>query len=384
MTTPRRPSVNSPRFSWQLKVELLDVRPTVWRRLIIPERIALPKLHQAFQEAFGWTDSHLHEFVTAEGQRYGNPDLDCGYEVQDESTVTLRNLPARFTYRYDFGDGWKHDVEVVGQGGPQPGCVDGEGACPPEDCGGTHGYTELQEALADPTHPDHDHLREWAGPWSPTWTETDRQDTDVLVRAIVGQVPAAVRLVLDLVGDKVRLTPGGRLPRTFVRAVQAQRPGWAVWDRPACVEEDLPPLADLHDLLRRVGLLRLVRGVLTPTKAAGDDLQVIRRLRRAFEPDGFDDILAGVAVAHLAARGTLPRREVAVLAHPWLELWSVEGRPVTPDDVDTSLGSIRDLLEALDLVRVEGRSWYPGPSAETLLPRATSRAHIFRQQGGDG
>ena len=63
MTTSRRPSVNSPRFSWQLKVELLDVRPTVWRRLIVPERIALPKLHQAFQEAFGWTDSHLHEFL---------------------------------------------------------------------------------------------------------------------------------------------------------------------------------------------------------------------------------------------------------------------------------------------------------------------------------
>jgi hypothetical protein len=27
-------------------------------------------------------------------------------------------------------------VEVLGRGGPAPGCVDGHGACPPEDCGG--------------------------------------------------------------------------------------------------------------------------------------------------------------------------------------------------------------------------------------------------------
>lgn len=377
------PAPLRPLRTTRLRVTMREVTPSVVRVVDVPAAATLPELHNILQVAIGWTNSHLHEFVTAEDQRYGNPDLDCGYEVQDESTVALRNLPARFTYRYDFGDGWKHDVEVVGSGGPQPGCVDGEGACPPEDCGGPHGYTELQEALADPTHPDHDHLRGWAANWSPTWTETDRQDTDVLVRAIVGQVPATVRLVLDLIGDKVRLTPGGRLPRTFVRAVQEQRPGWAFWGRPASVEEDLPPLADLHDLLRRVGLLRLVRGVLTPTKAAGDDLQIIRRLRRAFEPDGFDDILAGVAVAHLAAGGTLPRQEVAVLTHPWLEFWSVEGRPVTADDVDTSLSSIRDLLEALDLVRVEGSIWHPGPSAETLLPRATSLAHIFRQ-GRDG
>jgi hypothetical protein len=74
MTATRHPSLNTPRFSWQLKVELLDVRPIVWRRLIVPERITLPKLHQAFQTAFGWTDSHLHEFII-NGRRYGMRDV---------------------------------------------------------------------------------------------------------------------------------------------------------------------------------------------------------------------------------------------------------------------------------------------------------------------
>jgi hypothetical protein len=38
-------------------------------------------------------------------------------------------------------------------------------------------------------------------------------------------------------------------------------------------------LPELHDLLRGVRLLRLHRGVLTPTRAAADDLEVVRRLR---------------------------------------------------------------------------------------------------------
>jgi hypothetical protein len=362
----------------RLRVTLREVTPPVVRVVDVPAAATLPELHNILQVAIGWTDSHLHEFETADGLRYGSPDLDFGYEVRDETTATLRDLPARFTYRYDFGDGWEHDVEVTGRGAATPGCADGQGACPPEDCGGTHGYAELRQALTDPTHPDHDHLSEWAS----GWTETDRLEADRLVRATVGQVPASVRLLLDFVGDKVRLTPGGRLPRTLVRAVQEQRPGWALRDKPAFAEEDLPPLADLHELLRRVGLLRLARGILTPTKAAGDDLQIVRRLRRVFEPDGFDDILAGVAAGHLAARGALPRSELAALSHPWLDRWAVGGRPVTPDDVDTRLTVLSDQLEALDLVQVDRRTWHPGPAAETLLPMATALAHIFRRTVG--
>ena len=34
-----------------------------------------------------------------------------------------------------------------------PTCIDGRRACPPEDCGGTWGYRELLEILADPPFP---------------------------------------------------------------------------------------------------------------------------------------------------------------------------------------------------------------------------------------
>ena len=87
--------------------------------------------------------------------------------------------------------------------------------------------------------------------------------------------------------------------------MQAHRPHWYLLDRPAAIEDDLPPLAALHGLLRGVGLLRLRHGVLTPTRAAGDDLAVVRRLRSAFEPHTFATEITELTVGVLAAHGPL-------------------------------------------------------------------------------
>ena len=195
--------------------------------------------------------------------------------------MPLRALPAHFTYLYDFGDGWEHEVEMIGGGGECPAVVAGEGACPPEDVGGPHGYAEFRKVLADPGHPEHDDLRGWAGSWHDSF---DPATADLLLRQTLGAVPAPVRLLLDLAADGVKLTPGGRLPRALVRQVQGSYASWSLFDHPASIEEDLPPLAALDDLLRAVGLLRLRKGVLAPTRAAGDDIEVIRRLRSGLGP----------------------------------------------------------------------------------------------------
>ena len=49
----------------------------------------------------------------------------------------------------------------------RPRCLAGERACPPEDCGGPHGYAELVAAIADPKHERHDELAEWADGFDP-------------------------------------------------------------------------------------------------------------------------------------------------------------------------------------------------------------------------
>lgn len=41
--------------------------------------------------------------------------------------------------------------------------VDGANASPPEECGGTGGYADLLEALANPAHEEHEQYRRWAG-----------------------------------------------------------------------------------------------------------------------------------------------------------------------------------------------------------------------------
>ena len=49
-----------------------------------------------------------------------------------------------------------------------PLCLAGERACPPEDAGGSYGYAEMLEALADPTHDEQESYIEWLGrPFDP-------------------------------------------------------------------------------------------------------------------------------------------------------------------------------------------------------------------------
>jgi len=123
----------------------------------------------------GWTNSHIYEFEI-DGQRFTDLETWEPFDEDDEpgdSEITrLRDLQLKerscFTYLYDFGDYWLHDVMVeevvpLPKGQRLPRCMAGARACPPEDCGGTHGYFELLEALHDPSHPEHDGYRVWVG-----------------------------------------------------------------------------------------------------------------------------------------------------------------------------------------------------------------------------
>lgn len=147
----------------RLRVQLRDVEPAVVRVLDVPSSATLPEVHVLLQAALGWTDSHLHEFE-ANGKTYALDDED---DLLDEEGVPLSELGGRFAYLYDFGDGWEHDVDVFGEGGPEPRVVSGEGTCPPEDCGGPSGYDELRVALEDPSHPEHLDYLDWCGPLKP-------------------------------------------------------------------------------------------------------------------------------------------------------------------------------------------------------------------------
>jgi len=205
----------------------------------------------------------------------------------------------------------------------------------------------------------------------------DQGVTSQRVRDAVGVVPESVRILLALLGDGVQLTPGGRLPRVVVRAVQERRPDWYPLDRPVSIEEDLYPQATLHDILRHVRLLRLANGVLRPTKAAGDETEIVRRLRSWFAPQGFSTMVAERAVALLDAHGPMEVPQLSLEVFGRLGRgWQRGGEPVTAHDVKRELHRLSGQLQALDLITATRSPWHPGPSARSLLPGATLLAGL--------
>ncbi len=161
---------------YQFKITLKDTHPPVWRRIQVKD-CTLDKLHEHIQTAMGWTNSHLHDFKIG-GKDYGDPLLldenFVEFDYQDSTSTKLSDLLPRtgkrfrFEYQYDFGDGWRHEVLFEGcvraeQGSRYPVCVEGAGACPPEDVGGTWGYEEFLAAMADPGHERHEEFSQWVG-----------------------------------------------------------------------------------------------------------------------------------------------------------------------------------------------------------------------------
>lgn len=159
---------------YQLKITLKWSKPPIWRRVVVRADMRLDRLHGVIQTVMGWTNSHLHQFILGHTY-YGKPDLefaDMGSETLNEKKFTVADLaPAakkKFIYEYDFGDGWEHNIVVektlpADPAFKHPLCLGGANACPPEDCGGMGGYYDLLEALAIPTHPQHEEMMEWLG-----------------------------------------------------------------------------------------------------------------------------------------------------------------------------------------------------------------------------
>ena len=168
--------------SYQLQVLLNGTQPPIWRRLQVPGNANLCWLHAVLQVTMGWTNSHLHQFISEE-HIYADPSAELDQfegdpPVLDESRFTvielLTDIHEGLVYDYDFGDSWEHivTVEKILPGDASTSetavCLAGSRACPPEDCGGIGGYMELLKALKNKKHPEHRSMKEWLGrPFDP-------------------------------------------------------------------------------------------------------------------------------------------------------------------------------------------------------------------------
>lgn len=156
-----------------LKITLCDIDPAPWREVYVPLSMTLESLHHTIQALFQWCDCHLWEFEIS-GKRYGLPMEDPwgGPPVLSAAAKrlsTFRNLDGlAFRYTYDFGDDWDHRIQVVSlfeapSGSRYPAFLTGAHRAPPEDIGGAPGFEYFLEAMADPSHPEHGHFKDWYG-----------------------------------------------------------------------------------------------------------------------------------------------------------------------------------------------------------------------------
>jgi len=156
--------------SLQMRIDLREVKPPIWRRIVVPDSLNLTELHAVIQGAMGWSDTAMHSFWIG-NQCYKIPDEDFypGPREKDERKHKIGSLlkkGSKFDYDYNFSEGWSHrivveEIEDTPDGTP-PRCIAGKRECPLEDCGGSSGYADVVAALPDPKHPEHADKKEWA------------------------------------------------------------------------------------------------------------------------------------------------------------------------------------------------------------------------------
>jgi hypothetical protein len=126
--------------------------PKIHRVLQCPAGRSFATLHRALQAAFGWTNSHSYSFSacdTSIGNRtrtrryklfvslldpemqpesYYMSEFDDDQPIHDRCYPTLKASQLRYgdlfgheglrdaewSYRYDYGDNWEHEIEVLG------------------------------------------------------------------------------------------------------------------------------------------------------------------------------------------------------------------------------------------------------------------------------
>ena len=129
----------------QIKVWLIEVSPMVWRRVRLPATFTLRELHGVIQVAMGWEGIHLFQFCLR-AVRYGSSELSASSPDVTLAALRLRK-GARFIYEYDLNIPWRHEIRIEDRLRPDAGktypiCAAGDGACPPEECGGPAAFME--------------------------------------------------------------------------------------------------------------------------------------------------------------------------------------------------------------------------------------------------
>jgi hypothetical protein len=146
--------------SYILHISIMFSDPLIWRRIHVPGNTTLATLHHIIQLSMGWNDIDFHQFLVGKiSYKPTSSDSNIRESAKyDERNARLYNLEEgmrfMFSYLYDAGAGWEHDVhleEVVSpaQKLDHPILLAGEQACPPESAYDIHEYQSIIEEIED-------------------------------------------------------------------------------------------------------------------------------------------------------------------------------------------------------------------------------------------
>lgn len=385
-------------------------------------------LHQ-FAVGDGFGDPTTQRFVTREDLEEGEDGVP---EAEVRLDELLQDVGDTLRYTYDFGDGWDHVLRVeavapLPDDAPAARCTGGRLACPPEDCGGTGGYEQLVEmvrarvaggsAPEEDVFGDPDERWEWAfGDLSPAQAlarieHFDPAETDLARTGATTDLPAPVadlmgrlrrrsdratlldlvlraqltgpvlvdaelaaahvepyRWFLQHVGGGLTLTSAGYLRPADVEATARALGIEQEWIGTLNREVHTLPVLSLRETLRGLGLVRVLKGRLLPTRAGAalrDDpvglwWHVVGRL--PLERKGFARDAALLALLNRAGGGSSSDVVVSLLQGlGWVQSTR---RPVTADDVVRSLGDTEEVLRRMGVLprgwRRDAGSLHPG------------------------
>ncbi len=163
---PKARFIGKPKREYHIRIKLNNAPVKIWRELVVPSNITLELLAYVLLDAMGWRHEHLYQFVGKHDTYYLNSHqmkeemsgpfafLGRAHYRNSEKTsleMVLQPKGERLKFEYDFGDSWTHELWVKGERDYAPGeepvikLLKGQGACPPEDCGGVWGYADLLE-----------------------------------------------------------------------------------------------------------------------------------------------------------------------------------------------------------------------------------------------
>ena len=178
-----------------------SANPTINRLLSLPPSLTFDKVHQVLQIAFGWTNSHMHDFNVFlidddDAENPGSmggatclnicpkpdsmPDDSMG-NSKAETEITLADVyekaewkdKAEIVYEYDLGDSWEHQLSLLGRATPGTNaqfgapsdvnviCLTGQGHPAAEEVGGFWGWDDLKDAFKHPRKAENREQIDW-------------------------------------------------------------------------------------------------------------------------------------------------------------------------------------------------------------------------------